>query len=240
MREQHLPKITLRYWCGITLASVFGTNLGDFYAHESGLGILAGLGVLTILCAVVFAVERFDHGVREIYYWLVIIIVRTGATNIADYTAYRLHVPEPALNSGLIILLAGLAFAQSRRPTAAVIDGMAARLPATGVIYWLAMLTAGVLGTVLGDVCQHAFGQGVAAAALSIALLGVLRWGKGRIDSIYWLTIAVARTAGTAIGDWLAENRLLNIGLTYCTLMTGLLFVGVLMLWRRNTTPARA
>jgi uncharacterized membrane-anchored protein len=240
MRAQHLPKITLRYWSGITLASVFGTNLGDLYAHESGLGILAGLGVLAILCAVVFAVERVDDAAREIYYWLVIIIIRTGATNIADYTAYRLHVPEPVLNSGLIILLAGLAYAQSRPSIAAAAGGSADRLPATGILYWLAMLTAGVLGTVLGDVCEHAFGEGAAAVALSIALIGVLLLRRQLVGSFYWLIIAVARTAGTAIGDWLAENRQLNIGLTYCTLMTGLLFVGILVLWRRNITPARA
>ena len=76
-----------RYWTAITLASVFGTNTGDLYAHESGLGIAKGLAVLALLIAVVFAIERFKHRRHEAYYWLVLILIRTGVTNIADYLA---------------------------------------------------------------------------------------------------------------------------------------------------------
>ena len=37
MKYVHTPLLDARYWTAITLASVFGTNPGDFYAHESGL-----------------------------------------------------------------------------------------------------------------------------------------------------------------------------------------------------------
>jgi len=39
MKAIHVPRINARYWYAITLASVFGTNLGDSYSHDSGLGI---------------------------------------------------------------------------------------------------------------------------------------------------------------------------------------------------------
>jgi uncharacterized membrane-anchored protein len=239
MHPRHLPAINLRYWLGITLASVFGTNLGDFYAHATGLGILPGLAVLALICAAAFAAEQLDGGVREFYYWTVIIIIRTGATNIADYTAYRLHVPEPVLNAGLMLLLALLSLVQARSSRSSAATSPGARLPATGTLYWIAMLTAGVLGTVLGDVCEHAFGDGVAAISLSLLLMGVLFWRKGGIGPFYWLIIAVARTAGTAVGDWLAENRILNIGLPLATLATGLMFVAVLLLWSQRSDPLR-
>jgi uncharacterized membrane-anchored protein len=235
MRLQHLPSINLRYWIGITLASIFGTNMGDFYAHESGLAILPGLGVLALLCGGVFAAERFDRGSRELYYWLVIIVVRTGATNIADYSAFGLHIPPVALNAGLITLLAVLAMLQARSQST---RSSSSRLSSTGPIYWIAMLTAGVLGTALGDLCEHAVGQGVAALGLTAALIAVLVWRRGNSGAYYWLIIAVARTAGTAIGDWIAENHTLNIGLAYSTLMTGLLFTGTLVLSRDRTTTA--
>jgi uncharacterized membrane-anchored protein len=238
MHPQHVPRINLRYWLGITLASVFGTNMGDLYAHESGLSILPGLGVLAVLCAVVFLVEHLDTGARELYYWLVIIIIRTGATNIADYTAYRLRVPELGLNAGLILMLVLLAVVQRRTTTPK--ESSAARLPATGGSYWVAMLTAGVLGTVLGDVCEHFFGKGLAAVALAAVLAAALIWRRGGIGPFYWLIVAVARTAGTAIGDWVAENRTLNIGLPFSTLMTGLLFVGLIVVWRPRSMPATA
>ncbi|MDB5866617.1 MAG: putative integral rane protein, partial [Betaproteobacteria bacterium] len=40
MKRVHVPTIDGRYWMAITLASIFGTNLGDFYAHQSGLGLI--------------------------------------------------------------------------------------------------------------------------------------------------------------------------------------------------------
>lgn len=239
MRAQHLPAINLRYWCGIALASVFGTNMGDYYAHTTGLGIGTGLGLLAILCAIVFAAERLDHAPRELYYWLVIIIIRTGATNIADFSAYRLGIPELLLNGGLIALLAILGAIQMRQNSDARSAGLDRGLASTGGVYWLAMLTAGVLGTVLGDVCEHAFGEGVSAIALTLILAVLLLWRRNNVGGLYWLIIAVARTAGTAVGDWLAENHLLNIGLPVSTAITAAFFAGILILWRWPS-PAKA
>lgn len=58
MQVIHIPRVDVRYWTAITLASVFGANLSNFYAHESGLGIVKGLAVLVLLASVVFVVER--------------------------------------------------------------------------------------------------------------------------------------------------------------------------------------
>jgi uncharacterized membrane-anchored protein len=105
------------------------------------------------------------------------------------------------------------------------------------------MLTAGVFGTVVGDICEHAVGEGIASIGLTALLLGVLFAGRGRaaqIIALYWTTIALARTAGTAIGDWLAENKLLHIGLPVSTLVTGIAFVAVLVIWRSRAKEAPA
>ena len=229
----HTPRVNARYWTAITLASVFGTNLGDFYAHESGLGIVKGPAVLALLAAVVFAVERLDKRRHEAYYWLVIILIRTGATNIADYVAFRVRVPPVALTLGLIALLC--LFGWGTRRVSSGSGTSTEALPKTGAAYWLAMLTAGVFGTVVGDICSHAVGQGVASLILLAVLFAVLFAGRGRAVqnmAIYWTTVAVARTAGTAVGDWLAENKIVNIGLPLATLLTGIAFVAVLVLWR--------
>ena len=88
------------------------------------------------------------------------------------------------------------------------------------------MLTAGVFGTVMGDICEHAIGEGVASIVLTALLLAVLLAGRGRaaqIIALYWTTVAVARTAGTALSDWLAENKILHIA----------------CLWRSGTKEAR-
>jgi len=93
----------------------------------------------------------------------------------------------------------------------------------------------------LGDICSHAFGQGVTSLVLGALFAVVLLLGHKRAASViamYWVTIAIARTAGTAMGDWLAENKVLHIGLPLSTLITGLVFVGVLVLWRTGPKEA--
>lgn len=234
MKLFHTPQVNARYWTAITLASVFGTNLGDLYAHESGLGIVKGLLVLAVLVAVVFLVERREDHPHEAYYWLVIILIRTGATNIADYLAFRVRIPELPLTLGLLTLIA--LFGWGTRAGRQTLLG-APTLPKTNAAYWLAMLGAGVFGTVLGDICQHGFGQGTAAMALTFVLLVTLFAGfryAAKVTAVYWTLVTVARTTGTALGDFLAENDVLKLGLPIATLISGLAFVGVLVLWRSS------
>lgn len=232
MKRVHVPSVNARYWLAITLASVFGTNLGDFYAHESGLGIGLGLTLLIVLATATFLIERRDARAHEVWYWLVIIIIRTGATNMADYLAFRLRIPPIALGLGLVLLLAVFALRAYR--TSNVGPEADRHLPRTDATYWAAMLTAGVLGTVLGDDASHAVGEGTASIGLGLLLGAILLVTRSRARSVlaYWAIVAVARTAGTAMGDWLAENHVLNIGLPLSTLMTGTAFVAVLLLWR--------
>ncbi len=232
MKLNHTPRVNARYWTAITLASVFGTNMGDFYAHESGLGIVKGLGVLALLTAFAFVAEQFDDRRHELYYWTVILIIRTGATNIADYLAYRARIPELPLTvslAGLVALFGWVSYRVARSLSSS------STLSATNAAYWLAMLSAGVFGTVLGDICEHTFGEGVAALALTAILLVVLGAGfrrSVRFIAVYWVIVAVARTAGTAIGDWLAENETVHIGLSVSTLLSAVAFVGVVLFWR--------
>jgi uncharacterized membrane-anchored protein len=242
MKNIHAPRVDTRYWTAITLASVFGTNMGDFYAHESGLGIVNGLLVLAACAALVFIVERFENVRHEVYYWLVIMFIRTGATNIADWLAYRAKAPEPWLTLSIAALIA--LFALGTR-SAVSKDGNTATttLPNTNPAYWMAMLGCGVFGTVLGDVCEHKFGEGFSAIALSVILLVVIvAWGKRAVGAmaLYWTIVAIARTAGTGIGDWLADEKFYKIGLSWSTLLTGVVFTGVLIFWRGSAKTAGA
>ena len=234
MQTRHVPTINARYWAGIALASVFGTNMGDLYAHDSGLGLLGGLPVLVLLFLVIYAIERSDKRTHDAYYWLCIIIMRTGATNIADYMAGRrgMGIDRLTLSIGFGVLLALLAWWLGRvnRSSADV----SKTVPTTDPGYWVTMLTAGVFGTVLGDWCQHQFGENMATIGLSVLLVVVLLAGRkfafGALAG-YWLTVAVARTTGTAIGDWLAESPIPNLGLPLATVITGSALAAVLILW---------
>jgi uncharacterized membrane-anchored protein len=246
MKVIHVPRIDARYWAGITMASVFGTNTGDWFAFRSGLGILGGLPVLAAVMAVAWFLERRDNSKHEAWYWLSIILIRTGATNIADYVCGRrfLGVDRILFSSLLAIFIASMVVWQRK-------NNSKPGVPLTDANYWITMLAAGVFGTAAGDAVLRSLGGaegmgGVYASLILAAILAVLLlFGRGgRIQTLYysWLTICVARTAGTAIADMLAENEKLNIGLVASTIMTGIVFVGVLVLWksRPQPTPANA
>ena len=243
MQTRHVPAIDLRYWFGITFASIFGTNLGDFYAHESGLGLGLGLMVLVILFAATYWIEAKDGTAHEIYYWLAIIIIRTGATNIADYLAFRVHIPALPLASGLAAIIAVLAWCGSTPRSQAELGSTGPALAKTNLTYWGAMLGAGVFGTVVGDICSHHFGKGPASIGLGLMLVILLAAAKSHVANrvaVYWCAVALARTAGTCIGDWFAENRILHIGLPLSTLLTGTAFVAILTFWHSARRDARA
>jgi uncharacterized membrane-anchored protein len=243
MQTRHVPKIERRYWFGIVFASIFGTNLGDLYAHESGLGLGFGLLVLAGLFAALYWIQSQDRVAREAYFWVAIIIIRTGATNIADYLAYRVRVPGPILTSGLAAIIAVLAWRAAVPRVRAGRGPDAPAIAATNLAYWGAMLGAGVFGTVLGDICSHRFGQGPASIGLTVMLVVLLAAAKSRVATqvaAYWCAVALARTAGTCIGDFLAENKGLHIGLPISTLLTGTAFIVILTCWRGTPQGARS
>ena len=79
--------------------------------------------------------------------------------------------------------------------------------------------------------------EGMEQGAL-IRHLGGLTRGAVKTVMGYWVIIGLARTAGTAIGDWIAESRIFNIGLPVATLIAAAGFVAVLLLWRPKTAAA--
>ena len=111
---------------------------------RSGLGLGLGLVVLALLFAATYWAEAPDGTAHEVYYWLAIIIIRTGATNIADYLAFRVRVPPLLLTSGLAALIAVLAWAGSAPRARNDLGAAPPPLGKTNLAYWAAMLSAGV------------------------------------------------------------------------------------------------
>jgi uncharacterized membrane-anchored protein len=239
MQQYHVPLLGLRYWIALCLASVFGANMGDFFAHNMGLGHVAGLPFLAIALALVFVLERFDRTAHEAFYWLAIVVVRTAATNLADFFSVDLRLAKPWVMAGLAVLLAlsvAAAWHLSWRNAAEKTDAQSNLLQAD-YGYWLAMLIAGTLGTVMGDFFSHDLhlGNAVASIVLSVLLAPFLVLGVRRqLWSLpfYWTTIVMVRAAGTTVGDLLAARNALGLALS--TAATGLLFIGFLTLWRAS------
>jgi uncharacterized membrane-anchored protein len=242
MQPIHLPTLGPRYWAALCLASIFGANMGDLFARNLGLGHVAGLPYLAIALVVVIVAERFDRMQHQAYYWTAIIIVRTAATNFADFAAGDLKLPRPEVMAALTVLLVAALwlswqFAWKQRETKTS-DVLRADLG-----YWICMFIAGALGTVMGDFSSHnmGLGDGGAAVLLSpiVALLFVIgSRGPLRLLPFYWVTVVAIRAAGTVVGDFVSGRNML--GLPLSTAVTGILFVVLLVLWKESARAERA
>jgi uncharacterized membrane-anchored protein len=242
MQPIHLPTLGARYWSALCLASIFGANMGDLFARNLGLGHVAGLPFLAIALAIVIVAERFDRSEHQSYYWIAIIIVRTAATNIADFAAGDLKLPRIWLMAALTVLLVAALwltwqFVWWRLAT------KTDNVLRADFGYWVSMFIAGTLGTVIGDFFSHnlRLDDGGAAIALSplVAVLLLAGWrGPLRLLPYYWLTVVAIRAAGTAVGDFVSGRNIL--GLPVSTAVTGILFVALLAFWKEDSAAKRA
>jgi uncharacterized membrane-anchored protein len=244
MKQEHMPMLGTRYWTALCLASIFGANMGDFFARDLGLGHVHGLPFLALALAVVLLGERLDRSVHQAYYWTAIIIVRTAATNVADFLCGDMKLPRTLVIVALAALLIAALVASWQfvwRRLADKTNSSDSVLRAdTG--YWTSMFIAGSLGTVIGDYCSHDLHLGDAGASLVLVpILAVLfvtaRHGLLRALWFYWVTVVTVRAAGTVVGDFVAGKNVL--GLAPSTLVTGVLFVALLMLWRERPPATR-
>jgi uncharacterized membrane-anchored protein len=240
MKPIHLPVLGPRYWTALCIASIFGANMGDFFAHDLGLGHVAGLPYLAVALAIVIIAERFDDVRHQFYYWTAIIIVRTAATNSADFLAGDVKLPRAWVMAGLAVALAAAVwlswqFVWRGRET------KADNVLCADLGYWISMFLAGTLGTVLGDYCSHNVKLGNAGGSLLLwpvvaALLLAGRDGRLLWLPLYWTTVVSIRAAGTTVGDYLASHGML--GLPLSTAFSGIVFVLLLVLWRERSKSA--
>jgi len=253
MKKIHNPVVNLRYWLLIFLASIFGTNTGDYcvklYRQMGDLANLSSFGLkhagplpfLILGFLFIYFLEKRDRHHHEVYFWSAIILIRTAATNIADALIGDLQMNFYLLVGVLSIALIYLALQWQARREAPILSFF---VPDTTKMYWFSMLLAGVLGTVIGDEVWHIFGIANSAAVLTM-LMGLLVYFGYRniliLTAMYWFGIVFARISGTAVGDWLAKS--IDKGgagftLSTATMISGLAFIVIAMVWRsKNQLP---
>ena len=88
-------------------------------------------------------------------------------------------------------------------------------------LYWATILASTTAGTAMADFVDRSLGIGYAGGAALLlggvlAALAAWKWALGtvavasvsepRAEMFYWLTITLAQTLGTALGDWAADD----------------------------------
>jgi uncharacterized membrane-anchored protein len=236
MKPIHLPALGPRYWAALCIASIFGANMGDFFAHNLGLGHVAGLPFLAAALAIVMVAERFDTLRHQVYYWCAIIIVRTAATNFADFTAGDLKLPRLWIMVVLAMLLIAAVWLSWRFAWRRLAN-KADEVLCADLGYWVCMFLAGTLGTVIGDYSSHNLKLDDAGAAILLSPIVALLFVAGRngrllLLPLFWTTVVAIRAAGTAVGDTLAGRHM--FGLPVSTAVTGAVFVILLVVWKER------
>lgn len=213
--------------------------MGDFIPHVLKLSDWGGLLMLALIFAVIVLANQWSRRGHEALYWLAILVVRAAATNLADLGIGRAHLDYVTVSACLAALL--VAILALRR--ASSLQPVTCGLPRTNGLSWLAMLTAGTLGTVLGDGMGHMIHPvtvGVPISAIiATGAVAILLGQKTRLDrastgaASYWAAIVTIRTWGTNFGDIAAFFLSLPVSM----MLSGLLLAGTLIVWRGPSNP---
>jgi uncharacterized membrane-anchored protein len=90
--EKLLPVTNMRYWLALLAVSVTGTNGGDFFSTDTGLGFARASLVLGVVLALAVAIEVRARTASEARYWMVIGVIRTSGTVMGDLLSNGLHM----------------------------------------------------------------------------------------------------------------------------------------------------
>jgi uncharacterized membrane-anchored protein len=205
------------YWLAMLAASTFGANMGDFWVDGLALDRMTSFGLLAAICIAAIVVDRIVASRTEAAYWTAIVALRAAATNLGDVLTHDLH-----LGYVLSTVVLGALAVAAASVTRASGDGRGT--PAIDLRFWVAMMVAGVFGTVGGDLVSHSVGL-YASSSLLCAVLAVFiavrsTFGASLV-AFYWITVLAERCAGTALGDTLASERALGLGLPIALACTG-------------------
>jgi uncharacterized membrane-anchored protein len=246
MSSESTPELGARYWAILCLASVAGCNLGDFISLYLHLGHWVGLFSVAAVFAVLLGLEKHFGSARldlrtnqnrvarasEAWYWTLVVLVRTAATNAADLATHTFQLDYSWVIAALEALQVMAVLGASTRPA----DAEHARYPKPVVNgwYWASLMIAGTLGTAVGDCVADQFhlGTGWGTLALSIPVAAILMLGfatRWAAKVTYWFAVIAIRSAGTTAGDWLADS---SLGLLASTCVSCATFAAVILLWR--------
>ena len=185
----------------LLLASACGCNLGDFLPDIYHLSPMASLLVWAASFGLIYNLRTVPY----LTFWLSVLIVRAAATETSDLFVRVGQLGYVVTGIALSMAFSLLVF-KSLGSTPPINCAATAR---RHIGFWITMLSAGALGTVLADGIAHAVyptatGVLLSASITTVAIAGqfyVRRLIKQQSAITYWVLVLLIRVWGTSVGD---------------------------------------
>lgn len=236
------PKIDLKYWLLMILATTIGEIVGNLISRNLGLGYSTGSILLITIYVVSLTIISFTKGENHIFYWLLIILGNIAGTNIADFV-----VISP-LNLGTIwgsllvmgVLTSILLVWRLTAPNSSIEKGLDLK---TQFLYWFAILMSSTFGTTSGDFLSNDTPLGaLGGSLLLLGLLGVVVlivfYTKVSKELCYWIALVLMHPIGATVGNYISKPAGLDFGNVWTSVVLITTFIAIFLstkLKKQNT-----
>lgn len=228
-----LPKIDIKYWILMVLATTIGEIVGNLISRNLGLGYSTGSILLIIFFIISLTIVFLRKKESYFVYWFLIILGNIAGTNCADFITIEPLKLGTIYGSLLVmaILSAILIVWKLIEPKSNIETGLT---KTTFYLYWFAILASSTFGTTSGDFLSNDTSLG--AGGGTILLIGILLiialltiYTKVSQEICYWLALVVIHPIGATIGNYISKPAGLNFGNIWTSLVLILLFTVIFL-----------
>ncbi|MGE4340591.1 MAG: hypothetical protein AB7E55_32270 [Pigmentiphaga sp.] len=212
-----VPQITLSFWIAKILSTAMGEATSDFLVFHTNpyLAVLGGALAFLGALALQFGTRRHVPAA----YWLLVVVVSTFGTMVADVIHVVLGVPYVVSAAAFAIALLLILWAWNAVERSLSIHTV--QTPRREAFYWATVLATFALGTAAGDLTAATFGMGYLNSAILFtalfALPGLAYFAMGLNEvTAFWAAYILTRPMGASFADWF-DKPVATSGLGYGT-----------------------
>jgi uncharacterized membrane-anchored protein len=195
-RLDKVARVGAAFWLLKVLTTTVGDVSGDALSQALHLGYAPSLLVAALLSAALLLAQWRSRRWRPVLYWAVMLAASAFGAELSDTLARALHWGSAATAGALAAALLATCTAWRMHSGGPRVDTV--RAPGDEGFYWLAVLLADSLGSVLGDLLGDSFGLGLlgSSAAFGVVLLLLLALRnatRANRGALFWTAFVFSR-----------------------------------------------